>query len=95
MRDTFDAFTPPNRDRFGDNECAPESATKDARSNLVDLLLRLENETVRALGVSRMDVANSPIQWLPKSQIEFQITSPFAVQVTLPRWLAREKGLVS
>lgn len=30
--------------------------------------------------------------WLPKSQIEYEITGE-SVEVTLPVWLAREKGL--
>lgn len=96
-RDLYDAFKPKDRGMFGENECGndSDSPTKAARSNLVDLKLPYRNETERAVGVTDPARENSQeIIWLPKSQIEFQKLSPFFVEVTLPRWLAKEKGLI-
>lgn len=88
-RDTFDLFQLPDRGRFGDNEA---SDTREARkSNLVDLDLNYCGQTSKAVGVK---ASGSEWIWLPKSQIEFEMTGTGTVRVTLPSWLAKEKGLV-
>lgn len=33
-------------------------------------------------------------EWLPKSKIEFVRKSQSLVEVTMPKWLAKEKGLI-
>lgn len=110
-RDTFDAFTPPERGRFGDNESRPRSG-KGPRvtgaSDLLDLTLVLHHQTEKALLVSA-DGNEKRAAWLPKSQIEFVPTGTYVegvkkvdglpkkfvvVAVTLPDWLAAQKGLI-
>lgn len=92
MPDTFDLFTPKDRGRFGDNESAPESANAIARSDLTDLDLHYCGQTGKAVGVKSS--AGSEWIWLPKSQIEFEMTGTGTCRVTLPEWLAKEKGLL-
>ena len=61
------------------------------RSNLVELTLQLHHETDRAILVSDGDAK----VWLAKSQCEHSPANERGiVQVTLPEWLATEKGLV-
>lgn len=104
-RDTFDAFTPPDRGRFGDNESAEIRGNDSVRSNLVDLTLALHHQTDKAVLVS-MDGDKAKARWLPKSKIEIdrlpagafktaRVGAPKipVAKVTVPRWLAREKGL--
>ena len=58
-------------------------------SKLIDLALELRHETARAYLVhdGHQDV------WLPKSQVEYYKERTTAI-VTMPYWLAREKGLI-
>lgn len=67
---------------------------RDAR--LCDLTLYFRRETAAAICISKTDEFNSPQIWLPKSQIEYEFDrgSSTIVIVTLPEWLAREKGLI-
>jgi hypothetical protein len=63
-----------------------------ARSDLIDLTVGLEFESPKAVRV------NDGIKtaWLPLSQIEIERDQPkpgFA-KITLPEWLARDKGLI-
>lgn len=63
------------------------------KSDLHDLELQLHHETDRAILVSDDgDAANGV--WLPKSVIEFEKIGKGRVIVTLPEWLAVERGLV-
>lgn len=65
-----------------------------SRSDLVDVTMTLHIETANAIRVSD-DGDNEKGVWLPKSQIEF--TPPNAkkiTEVTMPTWLAKEKGLI-
>lgn len=63
------------------------------KSDLVDLTMKLHAETDRAIRVSD-DGEDRNAVWLPKSQVEFVMTKPGYVEVTLPEWLAIDKGLV-
>lgn len=67
-------------------------------SDLVDLMLHQHAETSLAILVSDDGVEKSAV-WLPKSQIEISVApgtgaSRNVVLVTLPSWLATDKGLV-
>lgn len=67
-------------------------------SDLTDLMLHLHAETKLAILVSD-DGAEKSAVWLPKSQVEVSPApgtggSKNVVLVTLPEWLAIERGLV-
>lgn len=89
-RDTFDRFQPPERGLFGDNESV--RGNESVKSDLVDLLLHYRSEKPLALAVSQLD--SQEWIWLPKSQIEFVRKPQGQVSVTMPQWLAKDKGLV-
>ncbi len=89
-RDAFDMFQRPERGRFGENESV--RGNDSVRSDLVDLALIFRDERPLAIAVS--DFGHKEWKWLPKSKIEFEKTSPTTVNVTLPEWLARDKGLI-
>ena len=69
------------------------------KSDLVDLTVCLHHETkpgnaeVGALLVSD-DGDKSQAVWLPKSQVAVEPASGGAIVVTLPEWLAHDKGLI-
>ena len=82
------------RGRFGDNETI--RGNDSVRSNLVDLKAYFVRSTEKGIGIARSDRAG-PTIWLPKSQIEIEPREPKGgalIEVTLPSWLAREKGLI-
>lgn len=65
------------------------------KSDLIDITVQLHHETERAILVSDGGDPDKAV-WLAKSQIEF---SPIkdqsgVIEVTLPEWLATERGLV-
>lgn len=93
-RDTFDMFQPRDRGRFGDNETAPRRGGVTGSSDLTDLTLQLQQD--RPLAIMVTDPAKPGSKWisLPKSAIEYREIGKGAVEVTLPRSLAKEKGLV-
>ena len=94
-RDTFDLFQEKERGRFGDNESESMRGNDSARSDLVDLRLMLREE--RPLSIAVVDPAKPGAQkwiWLPRSKIEIEFVAAGYVDVTLPAWLAKEKGLV-
>lgn len=63
-------------------------------TRLTDITVRLHQETERAILVSD-DGDNDKAVWLPKSQVEFvQKPGSDVIEVTLPEWLATERGLV-
>ncbi|MGO8738598.1 hypothetical protein [Rhodoblastus sp.] len=63
------------------------------KSDLIELAMAFHGESAKAVKVS--DDGNSlHAIWLPKSLIEFEQTEPGMVLVTIPEWLAIEKGLV-
>lgn len=64
------------------------------KSNLTEITVQLHQETPRAILVSD-DGDNDKAVWLPKSQVEFVAKSGSdVIEVTLPEWLATERGLV-
>ena len=80
------------RGRFCDE---PIRGNDSMRSDLVDLTLELRAEKPLSIAVS--DPAKpsaTPWVWLPKSQIEFVRKSASVVEVTMPEWIAKQKGLV-
>jgi hypothetical protein len=93
-RDTFDRFATRGRGLFGDNEHAPESPTRSARSDIVDLTLQMLCEKPLAIAVKDPAKRGNEWIWLPKSQIEFESKGKGVVVVSLPRGLAEQKGLV-
>jgi len=61
------------------------------KSDLIDITVARRHETTGAIQVHDGD----KLVWLPKSQIEVEETGDGkTVIVTLPQWLAEEKGLV-
>lgn len=84
------------RVRFGDaGGDEPIRGNDSVRSDLVDLTLELRQ--IKPLAIAVSDPAKphaAPWVWLPKSEIEFERKGKTAVLVTLPEWLAKQKGLV-
>lgn len=62
------------------------------RSDLMDILCERRAETDRAVLIYD---GTEPV-WLPKSQVEIDDAprDDGLISVTLPEWLAREKGLI-
>jgi hypothetical protein len=61
----------------------------DRDTKLCDVAVLLKHETMKAYLVN--DGANDV--WLPKSMVEVDGTGSNAI-VTMPEWLAKEKGLL-
>lgn len=97
--DTFDRFAPPDRGRIGDNETAPIRGNDSVRSNLVDVnaIYLCTSQSGKAIGVAPWKgYCGAPI-YLPLSQVEYEPRDPHngqVITVTMPQWLARQKGLV-
>ena len=64
-----------------------------AKDRVVDLELHIHASTERTIKVSLHDEPAAGV-WLPKSQIESEPIGKNLFTVTLPEWLAIEKGLV-
>ena len=97
MRDTFDMFQEPERGRFGENEQRRQGPKVTGTSDLQDLTLILKAQTSQAIGVidpAKPSLNNGKPIWLPKSQVEIERGRGAMVTVTLPEWLARDKGLI-
>lgn len=62
-------------------------------SDLIDVTVQLHHETPKAVLVSD-DGDRENAVWLPLSQCEIEHKRSGIVVVTLPEWLAIEKGLV-
>ena len=60
---------------------------------LFDITLHLHAETEKAVLVSETGDSKDAI-WVPKSQCEIEHKKGNVVEVTLPEWLATEKGFV-
>jgi hypothetical protein len=65
------------------------------KSDLVDIACEIVRQTDKAVGVSDgttdMELDGMPkLFWLPKSQIEINDDGT----ITMPEWLAMEKGLI-
>lgn len=63
------------------------------RSNLIDVELNLIMQTDKAIRVGDSTDPSEGV-WLPKSQIEFVERGCSIVEVTMPEWLALEKGFI-
>ena len=59
------------------------------KSDLVDIAVELRHETAKAYLVH----TGEGEMWLPKSQVEYYKERTTEI-VTMPYWLAREKGLI-
>jgi hypothetical protein len=96
IRDTADMFKDPDRGRFGENEERQARPGRGPRvtgaSDLKDFTATLRFETRDAIQITHSSEPNRKI-WLPKSQIEFVRKSGATIEVTLPEWLAIDKGL--
>ena len=94
FRDTFEFMQERDapRGRFGEE---PIRGNDSVRSDLVDLTLELRRENPLSIAVTDPAKPRAmPWVWLPKSAIEFEKKSASVVVVTLPRRLAKDKGLV-
>lgn len=63
------------------------------KSDLIDIDMQIFAETAKAVLMSDTGRKENAV-WLPKSQIEYDQASIGMVQVTMPEWLAKEKGLI-
>lgn len=109
MKDTFERFAPPERGRFGDNEQRHDGRQRVAGAcDLVDVEMRhfIDMDRAKAIFASK-DGDREHGVWLPRSQVEIHpkgervrigtrhgIVIHQPVAVTMPQWLAREKGLI-
>ena len=90
-RDTFEFMAArPDRRRFGDDEAARP------RRRSTTTVLTLELKSTRFDSIAVVDPAHAGRVWtfLPRSQIAFVHKTPTVIEVTLPTWLARDKGLI-
>lgn len=62
-----------------------------SKSQLYDASFEFLHETPSAILVT--DDGGKTKHWLPKSQIEYE-TRGNVVEVTMPQWLAKEKGII-
>lgn len=60
------------------------------KSNLVDIACEIKVETKAAYLIDD----GIKEAWLPKSQVELDFQHGKATVVTVPEWLAKEKGLI-
>lgn len=63
------------------------------KSDLLDLEVFRHVQTEKAILVSLTGNKNAA-KWLPLSQVEVEDKGGGLVEVTLPEWLATEKGLI-
>lgn len=64
-----------------------------SRSELTDVTMHLHHQTANAILVSD-DGDKEKAIWLPKSQVEFTEPKNNITEVTMPTWIAKEKGLI-
>lgn len=68
------------------------------KKELLDITMQLHHETKPGSEEGALlvfdDGDKDRAVWLPKSQIEFTLKPKGIVEVTLPEWLALEKGLI-
>lgn len=63
------------------------------KSDLIDITMQLHAETSKAVLVSD-DGDKTKAIWLPLSQVEIDRKADGVVIVTMPEWLATQRGLV-
>lgn len=61
------------------------------KSDIIDIECMILSETTMAVNV---DHGGDKACWLPKSQIEIELLGKGKATITLPQWLAEEKGIV-
>jgi hypothetical protein len=59
------------------------------KSDLFDIVVKIKGETDLAVKVT--DETGEPV-WLPKSQIEIERRPDGYAEITMPEWLAIDKG---
>jgi len=65
------------------------------KSDIIDLRLVLVAQTEKAILVNENEDNSGKSIWLPKSKVEFDdVTIGTITTVTLPEWLALDKGLI-
>ena len=65
------------------------------KSDIIDLRLVLVTQTEKAILVNENEDNSGKSIWLPKSKVEFDdVTLGTITTVTLPEWLALDKGLI-
>lgn len=64
----------------------------EGKSDLIDITMQLHAETAKAILVSD-DGDKDKAVWLPLSQVEIERKAKGIVVVTLPQWLAEQRGL--
>lgn len=69
------------------------------KSNIIDVSVELRRDDARqqAIAVFNGDTDDNDRevwQWLPRSLIEYDETSEGVIEVSLPEWLAKDKGLI-
>jgi hypothetical protein len=62
------------------------------KSDLIDVTMQLHHRTDRAILVSDDGDKDNAV-WLPLSQVEVLPKNDGMVEVTMPEWLAVEKGI--
>lgn len=60
---------------------------------IIDLTMYLHHQTGTAVLVSDDGDVKKAV-WLPLSQVEVEVIRGDIVEVTMPEWLAEEKGLI-
>lgn len=63
------------------------------KSDLVDVTCHVHHTTERAVLVSD-DGDVEKACWLPLSQVEVEMKQPPIAEVTMPEWLAKQRGLI-
>jgi hypothetical protein len=67
--------------------------SRSARSDVIDIEVHVHVTTERSVLVSETGDRDAA-EWLPLSQIEVEMTGPSTATISLPEWLAQERGLV-
>jgi hypothetical protein len=103
-RDAFDRFQPRERGRFGDNERAsarlgrgsdPERLVDFEHGKLGPLRLCVDRPGSGSIAVVRAgDDRGAPLIWLPRKSIQYRAIGGGLVEVTMPEWLALDRGLI-
>jgi hypothetical protein len=65
----------------------------NGKSDLIDVDVQLHHRTDKAILVSDDGDRDNAI-WLPLSQIEVEEHQSGIITVTMPEWLAQDKGLI-
>jgi len=75
------------------DQLARQKREKRMNPNMIDIDVHLHVTTCNAVLVSETGDRDAA-EWLPLAQVEVAVTAPATATVTLPEWLAIERGLV-